>query len=425
MLLLGIALTLNFGLVSAADSSSSTSPNLQTSQTTTTVKVATTSTKVATKAVSSTVSTTPTKTIRVLIYNGNGAITSCVTGIKTALNSANTNNLVPGYRFTYGTSGTITSSILSNYDLFAMPGGSSGYTYIHSSSISSSAIKSFVSSGHGFLGICAGAYAGSKYVSGSGVSYNGWGIAPHVSSKVYNQEGNLQVSMTSSASQLLSSSGTLTLAHYNGPAMYGSGYITFASYAGGAYNSFAAIIGDTYGNGRAVLSGPHPELAPQNPTLLSKLIVWAANIKTSSSTTTITISQINSAAKTVKTYYETNKKLPSYITISGKQVTMSSFLYLLTSSLINVNGGSSAAVTLKTVSAPTAPSGTFKHGNIFKTEYIKLANSIRTFINTNGKAPNYVTASLGKIRYESAVYMYSKIMAFYYTNGRLPSYVSM
>ena len=139
------------------------------------------------------------KKIRVLIYNGNGAITSCVTGIKTALNSANINNLAPGYKFTYASSGIITPSILSNYNLLVMPGGSSGRIYINS--LSSSAIKNFVYSGHGYLGICAGAYSGSQYVGGSGISYNGWGIAPHVSSKVFNHEGNLLVSMTSSASQ--------------------------------------------------------------------------------------------------------------------------------------------------------------------------------------------------------------------------------
>jgi len=38
----------------------------------------------------------------------------------------------------------------------------------------------------------SGAYAGSSYVNGSGVSYNGWGITPHVSSKVFNQEGTLK-----------------------------------------------------------------------------------------------------------------------------------------------------------------------------------------------------------------------------------------
>lgn len=441
LLLLGIALTLNFGLVSATDSSNNTTQNLQTTQTssvanlatTSTTKVTTTTTKLATTstaskttkyAAGSPVSTTSTKTIRVLIYNGNGAITSCVNGVVTALTSANNNNLVPGYRFTYGKSTSITSSILANYDLLVMPGGSSGYTYIHSSRISSSAIKNFISSGHGYLGICAGAYAGSKYVGGSGTSYNGWGVAPHVSSKVYNHEGNLQVSTTSIATQLLGSSGTLTLAHYNGPAFYGSGFTRFANYASGTNSGYAAIVGDTYGNGRTVLSGPHPELSPTNYTLLDQLIVWAANVQTPSSTS-YTVSQIGSAAKSVKTYYETYKKLPSYVTISSKHVTMSNFLYLLTSSVINLNSGSTASITAKTVNAPTAPKGTFKHGNILKTEYVKLASNIKNYINTNGRAPNYIATSLGNIRYESTIYMYSKIMNFYYTNKRLPSNVSM
>ncbi|MBZ2166723.1 hypothetical protein K8N75_11820 [Methanobacterium sp. VT] len=440
-MLLGIALTLNFGLVSATDSSNNTTQNLQTTQTssvanlatTSTTKVTTTTTKLATTstaskttkyAAGSPVSTTSTKTIRVLIYNGNGAITSCVNGVVTALTSANNNNLVPGYRFTYGKSTSITSSILANYDLLVMPGGSSGYTYIHSSRISSSAIKNFISSGHGYLGICAGAYAGSKYVGGSGTSYNGWGVAPHVSSKVYNHEGNLQVSTTSIATQLLGSSGTLTLAHYNGPAFYGSGFTRFANYASGTNSGYAAIVGDTYGNGRTVLSGPHPELSPTNYTLLDQLIVWAANVQTPSSTS-YTVSQIGSAAKSVKTYYETYKKLPSYVTISSKHVTMSNFLYLLTSSVINLNSGSTASITAKTVNAPTAPKGTFKHGNILKTEYVKLASNIKNYINTNGRAPNYIATSLGNIRYESTIYMYSKIMNFYYTNKRLPSNVSM
>ena len=114
-------MTFNFGLVSATDISSSTTQNLQTTQTssvaklatTSTTKVTTTTTKLATTsttskttnyAAGSPVSATSTKTIRVLIYNGNGALTSCVNGVVNALNSANNNNLVPGYRFTYGKS---------------------------------------------------------------------------------------------------------------------------------------------------------------------------------------------------------------------------------------------------------------------------------------------------------------------------------
>jgi glutamine amidotransferase-like uncharacterized protein len=433
LLLLGIALTLNFGLVSATGSSNNTTQNLQTTHTSTiaapatstTTKLTTTSTtsKTTNYAAGSPVTTTSTKTIRVLIYNGNGAISSCVTGVVNSLISANNNNLVPGYSFTYGKSTTITSSILSNYDLLVMPGGDSGYTYIHTSSISSSAIKNFVSSGHGFLGICAGAYAGSKYVGGSGVSYNGWGIAPDVSSKVYNAEGSLPISMTSSATQLLTSSGTLTLAHYNGPAMYGSGFITFANYASSTYKGYAAIVGDTYGNGRAVLSGPHPELSPTNYTLLDKLIVWAANIK--SPATTVTLSQINKAAKDVKAYVENNHKLPVSITVGSTLFTRAQFLYFLTTSIQRVNTGSTSAVTIKSVGNPGTATDTVKTGNIQKSEFLSIASRINSFIATNGRAPSYVTSSLGNISFQNMIYMYSKIMAFYYSNGRLPTYVSM
>ncbi len=46
-------------------------------------------------------------------------------------------------------------------------------------------------------------------------------------------------------------------------------------------------------------------------------------------------------------------------------------------------------------------------------------------INSNGRAPNYASSSLGNIRYESLVYAYAKIINFYRVNDRLPDYVIM
>ncbi len=414
-------MTLNLGTSFAANSSSTS--NIQINNTT--VKTTTASTN--TVSTKKTVGATTTKTVRVLIYNGNGAITSCVSGIKTALTSVNNNNLVPGYKFTYTTSTAISASILSNYDLLVMPGGSSGKTYLNSlSSSSKTAIKNFVYSGHGFLGICAGAYAGSQYVDGM---YAGLGVAPHVRSKAVTHEGTLPVTMTSSGSSLLGFSNTLNLAHYNGPAMYASGgtITTFATYADSStgYKGYGAIVGDTYGNGRTILSGPHPELAPQNPTLLAKMMIWASTVSSSPTTKSFTISQINTAAKSVKTYIETNKKMPSSITISGTTVTMAQFLKLLTSDLINVNSGSKSSIVLTSVAAPGSTTNAVKTGNIQKSEYLKLANSINSFMNTNNRAPSYASSTLGKIGFGSMVYMFSKIMVYYTSNGRLPSYVSM
>jgi len=421
LLIFGITLTLNVYDVSAASTTTSNIKNQSSTQYQTITTTQSTNLKNTVKANSG---TSNSKTIRVLIYNGNGAISDCVTGIETALNSANTKNLVPGYYFTYSTSKSITTSILFNYDILAMPGGTSGKTYINS--VSGSVIRNFVSTGHGYLGICAGAYSGSQYVDGL---YTAWGVAPDVRCKKVSHEGTLPVTMTSSGNQLLSTSGTIIMAHYNGPAMYSSGgsIVTFATYADSStgYKNYDAIVGDTYGSGRTVLSGPHPELTPQNPFLLAKLIIWAANVVKSTPTNTISMNQVNNAAKTVKAYVDKNKKLPSYVTISGKQISMPKFLYFLTTDLLNVNSGSTASIALKTVNAPTAPKGTFNHGNILKTVYIKIANNIKTYINNYGRPPNYISTSLGNIRYESLLYMYSKLMAFYNTNNRLPNYVSM
>lgn len=419
LLLLSLAFTINIGLVSAADSPNISTQNLQSSQYTSNTSHVTTSTTIKTTG---NAAGSPTKNIRVLIYSGTGSISSCVNGIKTCLATVNNNNLLPGYTFTYTTSSSITSSTLANYDLLAMPGGSSGKTYLNS--VSQTAVRNFVSSGHGYLGICAGAYSGSKAVySGSTLYYNGWGVAPHVYSKVYNHEGNLQVSMTTSASQI-GSSGTTTIVHYNGPAFYGSGFTRFADYASGSYSGYAAIVGDTYGNGRSVLCGPHPELAPQNSLLLSKLIVWATNVQ-STPTNTVTLSQINKAAKDVKAYVETNHKMPLYISVGGKLFNQAQFLHLLTSDLIRVNSGSTAGVIIKSVAVPGTATDTVKTGNILKTEYLTIAKRVLTYINTNSKAPSYAASSRGNIRFGSLVYLYSKIMAYYYSNGRLPSYVSV
>jgi glutamine amidotransferase-like uncharacterized protein len=422
LLLLGVTLTLNISLVAAAESPSTTIQNLQTSQSTTTkLNTSTTTVKTTIKTTSTTSSVSTTKNIRVLIYSGTSAASDCVNGIKTALTSANNNNLVPGYRFTYSTSGTITTSILSNYDLLAMPGGSSGKTYIKY--VSGSVIRNFVSTGHGYLGICAGAYSGSQYVDGL---YQGWGVAPNVHAKAVSYTGTLPVTYSSSASQLLGLSGTITLHHYNGAAMYGNGITYFAYYADSStgYKGYGAIVGDTYGSGRSVLSGPHPELAPQNPALLAKMIIWAANVKTIS-TNTVTLSQINVAAKSVKAYVDAYHKLPASVTVGSKVVTTSQYLYLLTSSLLRINSGITTPVTIKSVSSPGANTATIKSGNIAKTEYITIANRINTYINTNSKAPAYSVSTLGNIRFESMIYMYSKILAYYVANSRLPNYVSM
>ncbi len=136
---------------------------------------------------------------------------------------------------------------------------------------------------------------------------------------------------------------------------------------------------------------------------------------------TFTLSQINTAANSVKSFYETNNRLPSYVTVGNTQVTMPQFLHLLAADIVQANSGSTTSITLRNVGNPSNPSGTAKSGTLTKSEYVSLAQTVKNTIESTGKAPDNVDSSLGKIRFESLVYIFSKVMNFYKTNGRLPN----
>jgi transglutaminase-like putative cysteine protease len=142
-------------------------------------------------------------------------------------------------------------------------------------------------------------------------------------------------------------------------------------------------------------------------------------------TTNFTVSQINDAAARVKSYIEKNHKLPNYVTIGTTQVQMPDFLKLLTAGLLQINSGKTTSVTLKTVGTPAKPSESIKSGSITKASYLDLAKRVNAYIDSNGKLPNYATSTLGKINYQSMIYMFSKILSFQKTNNRLPSYVTV
>ncbi len=160
----------------------------------------------------------------------------------------------------------------------------------------------------------------------------------------------------------------------------------------------------------------------------SKNIAAGSAASASTTTTTqisFTSSQINSAASSVKSFIETNHRLPNYVTISNHQVTMAQLLQLMVQNLLNYNKGLNKSVTLKTVATPSNYTETVKSGDISKSSYLSLAQSIANTINSTGKAPSYVTTSLGKMNFQNLVYTFSKILNFQKTNNRLPNTVSV
>ena len=140
---------------------------------------------------------------------------------------------------------------------------------------------------------------------------------------------------------------------------------------------------------------------------------------------TYTNSQIGTASSKIKAYYEKNNKLPAYVAINNKKVTMPQFLQLVSDDIYLLNSEGSSSITLKTVAAPSKPTEKLKTGTLTKTQYINLVKSTRSYIYSTGKAPNNENTSLGTIKFQNLVYIFSKVVAFQNTKNRLPNTVSV
>ena len=135
--------------------------------------------------------------------------------------------------------------------------------------------------------------------------------------------------------------------------------------------------------------------------------------------------QIGAASSKIKAYYEKNNKLPAYVTINKHKVTMPQFLQLLSDDIYFLKCEGSSSITLRNVAAPSKPVENVNSGILTKTQYFNLVKSTRSYIYLKGKAPNYGNTSLGKIKFQNLVYIFSKIVNFQNNNNRLPNQVSV
>jgi hypothetical protein len=144
--------------------------------------------------------------------------------------------------------------------------------------------------------------------------------------------------------------------------------------------------------------------------------------------TTVSIKNIAVAANNLKSYYESTHQLPNTVTAAGIQFTVPEFLYLMDQAIVQLGNSNLNDITIvEGVSLPTAPSGdNINSKNLYKADYLVMANSVASFINTNKMAPNYASTSIGKISYTELVESSARILAFYENhNNRLPNYVTI
>lgn len=154
------------------------------------------------------------------------------------------------------------------------------------------------------------------------------------------------------------------------------------------------------------------------------LILMFSGAVSAASSTNFTVDQIGNASTSVQTYIEANHKLPNNVTIDGTTVTMPQFLKLETTAVYNINNNITTNITLGSYNNATSPSETITTTvNLTKSSYLTLANNVISFMNSNGRAPNYQSTSLGNMRCENLVYTFSEIMNSYMVAKTLPDFI--
>ncbi|MDR3223451.1 MAG: hypothetical protein LBT66_06975 [Methanobrevibacter sp.] len=196
---------------------------------------------------------------QVAIYNGPGSIANCVNRAEATIQEYNINH--PESKINIKKISHVnTMDDLTGVDVLLMPGGTHGYIYFDY--VNGNIVRVFVSSGHGYIGICAGAYAGAKHVDGN---YDAYSVAPHINCVAVYHEGLTKINVNSDGSNVLGiPAGEYTIDHENGPAMYSNsqGATSLATYngiQGVGQSGKMSIALDTYGDGKTILFGPHPE----------------------------------------------------------------------------------------------------------------------------------------------------------------------
>jgi hypothetical protein len=142
--------------------------------------------------------------------------------------------------------------------------------------------------------------------------------------------------------------------------------------------------------------------------------------------TKVSLKSIVTAASSLKSYIESNGKLPGSVMVSGIPFTVPEFEYMMSQAICEIANSKTGDIAyIDGVANPTSPSGNTINANLKQSDYLTVAKNVASFISQNRRAPNFSASSLGKIIYDEVVDAESRILSFYASNNRLPSYVKI
>jgi hypothetical protein len=159
---------------------------------------------------------------------------------------------------------------------------------------------------------------------------------------------------------------------------------------------------------------------------LASVYVKPWKIVSNPGASSFTNEQVVDAAASLKNYVDTNRALPNKVSVNGREVDIYTFLYLLTTVVQNLNSDNSSLVDAITFNPPQAVHDAIIPGNIPLSEYIKIADQVKVYMDQTGYVPGYASqTSIGPyLSYKSMVYMYAQILSYYKLNNVLPAIVA-
>lgn len=160
------------------------------------------------------------------------------------------------------------NNLIDDFYAIHFPGGNSGYYIENINSIGLQNIQDFVSSGGGYIGICAGGYFACDRIVWEGYTYDqpldlfygvGYGAIDEIAPWQSYAMTTINVNQSNPINQYEPS--TEYILYYGGAAYYpdeGQEMNVICTYD--SFNDDPAIINFNYGDGNVVLIGPHPEI---------------------------------------------------------------------------------------------------------------------------------------------------------------------
>jgi glutamine amidotransferase-like uncharacterized protein len=201
------------------------------------------------------------------LFAGNGAGAEYVAAVKDALKDD------ARFKVATFTNGSVD---FNAFDVVVFPGGTGSAEWNALGASGQQKLKSFVTNGGGYVGICAGFYMALSSKAGfvTGEAYDPWARG----------EGKVTVKFESDAG-VFTDAGTHEFKYVNGPLVQpidGSAYTVLATFQSNIGSSSIlsmvgqpAVVGGSYGQGRVVAFSPHPELSGLG-SLLKDALLWSA-----------------------------------------------------------------------------------------------------------------------------------------------------